>query len=380
MQHDDDRTLGWLGLTFVPGLSARAARTLVERFGSPEAVLAASDEALRNAGVESEALAIGRTAREAACRELERVAAYGARVLDLDHPAYPARLRAIADPPLVLVVRGSLDGEAPAIAIVGARRATAYGKRVAAELATGLAGAGVVVVSGLAAGIDAAAHQATLAAGGSTVAVLGTGIDRVYPRWHGPLTARIAAAGALVTELAVGAPPLQHHFPKRNRILSGLTLGTVVVEAGERSGSLITARLAAEQGREVFAVPGPLGAPLHEGPHRLIQEGAKLVRRVDDVLDEMAPALVGLARRAAAARAAAVLTDDERTVLGALEPDGGHVDAVIARTATAPASVLETLLALELRGLVEQLPGKRFRAAFTMGAVAGGAPAAEAGY
>jgi DNA processing protein len=380
MQHDDDRRLGWLGLTFVPGLSVRAARMLALRFGSPEAVLDASDEALRAAGVASDAGAIGRTAREAARRELEHVRAHGARVVDLDDPAYPARLRAIDDPPLALTVRGTLDGEALAIAIVGARHASAYGKRVAAELAAGLAGAGVVVVSGLAAGIDAAAHEATLAAGGATIAVLGTGIDRVYPRWHGPLAARVAAGGALVTELPVGTPPLHYNFPRRNRILSGLATGTVVVEAGERSGSLITARLALEQGREVFAVPGPLGVPLHEGPHRLIQEGATLVRRVEDVLEQVAPALVARAQRAQAERQAATLTDVERIVLGALERDGGHVDAVIARSAAAPASVLETLLALELRGLVEQLPGKRFRAAFPMGAVAGGAPAPEASY
>jgi len=361
MQHDDDRTHAWLGLVCLPGVSARAARALVERFGSPAAVLAASDEALADAGHAADVSGLGRFAREEAAREYERVVALGARVVDLEHPDYPARLRAIADPPLVLIGRGTLDGEAPAVAVVGARQASDYGKRVAAELAAGLAGAGVTVVSGLAAGIDGAAHEATLNAGGTTVAVLGTGIDVVYPRWHRSLAARVAAHGALVTELAVGTLPKPENFPKRNRILSGLAVGTIVVEAGERSGSLITARLAAEQGREVFAVPGPIGAPLHEGPHRLIQEGAKLVRRIDDVLEEVAPALVARARRAEAERAAAVLTDGERTVLDALERDGGHVDGVIARAKTAPANVLETLLALELRGLVEQLPGKRFR-------------------
>lgn len=363
MQHDDDHTLAWLALTLVPGVTARTARVLVERFGSPEAVLDTSDAALADAGVAADGNGIARVAREAARRERESAAALGARILDVDHADYPARLRHIADAPLVLYLRGQVDFDAPAIAIVGARHASAYGKRIAAELATGLADAGITVVSGLAAGIDGAAHEATLAAGGATVAVLGTGIDRVYPAWHRGLAARVAAGGALVTELAVGTPPAPYNFPKRNRILSGLALGTVVVEASERSGSLITARLAAEQGREVFAVPGPLGEPLHVGPHRLIQEGAKLVRGVDDVLEEVAPALVARARETAAARAVANLTEEERVVLSALERDGGHIDGVIARAKTAPASVLETLLALELRGLVEQMPGKRFRPA-----------------
>jgi DNA processing protein len=232
---------------------------------------------------------------------------------------------------------------------------------VAEELAAGLAQAGLTVVSGLATGIDAAAHRATLAAGGRTVAVLGTGIDQVYPRWHRELAAAVAAQGALVTELPCGAPPLAFHFPRRNRLISGLALGTVVVEAAEQSGSLITARYALEQGREVFAVPGPVGVAAHRGPHRLIQEGAKLVTCAEDVLAEIAPQLVARlgARRAEAAEAN--LTAAEWRVLDALGAESRHVDEVIRRVTVPPGTTLETLLALELRGLVRQLPGKRFR-------------------
>jgi DNA processing protein len=288
------------------------------------------------------------------------VAAAGARLLAWDDPAYPERLRQIADPPPALAIRGELAADALAVAVVGARMASEYGRRMAAELARGLAQAGIVVVSGLAAGIDAAAHRAALAAGGRTVAVLGTGIDRVYPSWHAGLAAEIAEQGALVSEFRCGAPPLAHHFPRRNRLISGLSLGTVVVEAAAQSGSLITARCALEQGREVFAVPGPADAPQHRGPHRLIQQGAKLITTVEDILVELAPALVARVEAARTEAAEATLTGPERRVLGALGGEGRQVDEVIAHAGLPAASTLETLLALELRGLVVQRPGKRF--------------------
>jgi DNA processing protein len=243
---------------------------------------------------------------------------------------------------------------------VGARRASGYGRRVAEELARGLAGVGITVVSGLATGIDAAAHGGALAAGGRTVAILATGLDRVYPPWHAELSRRVAASGALVTEFPCGTAPLPYHFPRRNRVISGLALGTVVVEAAPRSGSLITARCALEQGREVFAVPGPVGVALHDGPNRLIQDGAKLVRGVQDILDEIAPQLRA---GAIASRAPGpVLSPIERRVLDAVRPGDAHVDEVIRRADLPPGAALETLLALELRGVVEQQPGMRFRA------------------
>jgi DNA processing protein len=351
----------WLALSLLRALTPGDVHTLVERFGSASGVLDAPAEALAAAGVADAAVAELRAARAAAAREAAAIAAAGARLIGRDDPIYPERLRHVADPPPALTVRGTLDAPGElAVAIVGARRASDYGRRMATRLATGLAHAGITVVSGLAAGIDAAAHRGALSAGGRTIAVLGTGIDRVYPTWHAELAAEVAAQGALVSEFPCGTPPIDWHFPRRNRIISGLTAGTIVVEAAERSGSLITAKYALEQGREVFAVPGPAGVASHRGPHRLIQQGAKLVTDVEDVLQELAPALIGRVATKRAAAAAVDLTAAERAVLDAVG-DGRHVDDVIRRAALPAGPALETLLALELRGLVRQLPGRRFR-------------------
>ncbi len=357
-----EAALAWLGLGLVVELEPREALALVARFGSPAAVCDAPQAALIAAGAKPAAAAAIPHARRRAAQELEALARTDATFVCWEEDSYPARLREIADPPLSLAVRGTLtDADTLAVAVVGARRASEYGRGIAAEIAGGLARVGVTVVSGLAAGIDAAAHRAALGADGRTLAVLGTGIDRVYPPWHAGLAQEIVRGGALISEFPCGTPPLPYHFPRRNRLISGLTLGTIVVEAAEQSGSLITARWALEQGREVFAVPGPAGLAAHRGPHRLIQEGAKLVTRVEDVLEELAPALVArLAERRAAAEAA-TLSSAERRILEAVGAEGCHVDHVIQRTAVAAAAVLETLLALELRGLVQQLPGKRFR-------------------
>ncbi len=353
------RARAWLALALVPGLGPARARRLAEHTGGPEAACALRASALARYGLGADIVAAWREGPARADRELAQLARLGARLRACDDPAYPSRLRAIAEPPLVLALQGSLDADEPAVAVVGARRASGYGRRVAEELARGLASVGLTVVSGLASGIDAAAHRAALASGGRTVAVLATGLDRVYPPWHAGLSRQVAAQGALVTEFPCGTPPLAFHFPRRNRVISGLALGTIVVEAAPGSGSLITARCALEQGREVFAVPGPVGVALHEGSNRLIQDGAKLVRGVEDVLDEIAPQL--RARLAAARAAAPVLSAVEVRVLAAVRPGDTHVDEVIQRTALAPAAALETLLALELRGVLEQLPGMRFR-------------------
>jgi len=353
----------WLALALVEGLSARKALDLASLFGGVQAVLSASPAALAAAGVRAPVVESLRQARGRAAREREALARAGATIVAWDSDAYPARLRAIIDPPLALFVRGTLDpADGVAVAIVGARRAGEYGRGVADELARGLAQAGVTVVSGLATGVDGAAHRGALAAGGRTVAVMATGIDRVYPAWHRGLAREIAGAGALVTEFACGTASLQFHFPQRNRIISGLTVGTVVVEAAERSGSLITAEYAVEQGREVFAVPGPIGTPHHRGCHRLIQHGAKLVTSVEDVLDEIAPALTARLAAARARAAAAALGPVERTLLDALADGVLHVDEVVRRTRLDAGRALETLLALELRGLVEQRSGMRFAA------------------
>jgi DNA processing protein len=357
----DATARAWLALATSHELAAPDVLALVERLGSPEALLAASTERLIAAGATAAgAAAVGRAAARVD-DEARALVAAGATLVTWSDGAYPARLRAVVPPPLALAVRGSLAGaDEVAVAVVGTRHPSAYGRRVAEEIAGGLAAAGVTVVSGLAAGIDGAAHRAALEAGGRTVAVLGTGIDRVYPAWHAELADAIVRQGALLSEFPCGAPPRALHFPRRNRLISGLALATVVVEARERSGSLVTARCALEQGRDVLAVPGPVGVATHRGPHRLIRDGARLVTSAADVLEEVAPALTARLARAREAAAEARLTAAERRILGALGTDGDHVDEVIRRARVPAGPALETLLALELRGLVSQLPGKRF--------------------
>lgn len=270
---------------------------------------------------------------------------------------YPPLLREIIDPPLALHVRGRRELLArDAIAIVGSRRASPYALNAAKAIAAPLASqANLVVVSGLARGVDAAAHEAALDAGGTTIAVLGTGIDIIYPKSHGKLFRRIEGEGLIVTELAPGTPPLAANFPTRNRIISGLSLGTVIVEATSRSGSLITARMAAEQGREVFAVPGSIFARGSEGTHRLIQYGAKLLHDVNDVLDEL-PAYARLAHQPPS------LPDSPlREVLEALSRDEAiHVESAAAKLGRPLPSISESLLQLELGGWVRALPGSRY--------------------
>jgi DNA processing protein len=283
-------------------------------------------------------------------------------------PGYPKLLGAIPAPP-ALHVRGSLLAEdALAVAIVGARRATAYGTETAERLAADLAARGVTIVSGLARGIDTAAHRGALAAGGRTIAVLGCGLDVVYPPENGELLRDVERRGAVISQFAPGTPPLAGHFPARNRTLAGLALGVVVVEAGERSGALITARLAGELGREVFAVPGRISAELSRGPHRLIQDGAKLVQDWTDIVQELpepwrravgdAPAVEGSERPRP--------DTDEGRVLELLAGDEPQqIEQLIVRAEIPPARLAATLVALELGGWARQLRGQRWIAVGT---------------
>jgi DNA processing protein len=331
---------------------------LLRAFGGPEAVFAASVHALECAGVRADvARAVHRFDRWAvADRQVERVRRCGARVVTWNAAEYPSLLRRIHDPPPFLIVRGELlPRDGLAIAVVGSRRVSAYGLRVTRDLVDGLVHQGVTIVSGMARGTDAAAHWAALRAGGRTIAVLGSGIDVVYPSEHHSLFRAIAMQGAVVTELLMGTRPDAANFPNRNRIVSGLALGTVVVEATDKSGSLITANLAAEQGREVFAVPGGVGEGTR-GTHRLIRNGAKLTECADDVLEEIAPQMV----RPRAAMAAVAFADGETTVIQSMGDETLQIDQIITRSGMAPSAALQTLLGLELKGIVEQLPGKRF--------------------
>ncbi len=292
--------------------------------------------------------------------EQRRVAQAGIDVLVWGDPGYPGLLQRVASAPPVLYVSGRLESEdVRAIAVVGSRRATAYGEAVARELAGELARRGLTIVSGLARGIDAAAHTGALEAGGRTLAVLGSGLDQIYPAEHQRLAEDVARSGALLSEFSLGTPPLRLHFPQRNRIISGLSLGVVVVEAGLESGALITADHALEQGREVFAVPGRVHARYSEGCNRLIKAGAKLVESWEDVLSELVPALKP-ARRKSRTQSPGPLTAEEWLVFDALGNGPLHIDGIIDATRLGGGRVASLLVQLEMRGVVRAIKGKVF--------------------
>jgi DNA processing protein len=274
-------------------------------------------------------------------------------------------LRAIADPPPLLYVKGEMvERDDKAVAIVGSRSASDYGRRVARDLARGLASMGFTVVSGMARGIDGMAHEAAMNSGGRTLAVLGSGVERAYPAEHEQLYQRISENGAVISELPIGTRPMAFNFPARNRLISGLSLGVVVVEATEKSGSLITASLAVDQGREVFAVPGEVGASRSRGSHRLIRQGAKLVENVDDILEEIAPQLSARGHGAVTAPLSLPpdASSDARKIFALLQENSLQVDDIIERSGLVASRVWEILLDLELQGYVRQSPGKKYAA------------------
>ena len=348
----------WLALRAVRGVGPVVYQGLLRAFGNPATIFEAALHALECAGVRPE---VARAIRgfddwAAVDAQVERLKRSGATLVTWNDATYPANLREIHDPPPFLFVHGELlPRDLMAVALVGSRNVSAYGLRMTRELAEGLVRFGVAVVSGLARGTDAAAHWTTLRAGGRTIAVMGSGIDVVYPSEHHALFQAISQQGAVVTELPMGAQPDAENFPNRNRNISGLALGTVVVEAAEKSGSLITATLATEQGRDVFAVPGAVGERTR-GTHRLIRDGAKLTERAEDVLEEIAPQL--LTRTAPAAPVE--LEHAEAALVTCMRHETLHIDTIISRSAMPPAAVLQILLALELKGIVQQLPGKHF--------------------
>jgi DNA processing protein len=369
----------WVKLNAAPDIGPRRFHRLLRAYGSPEAALAAPARAWsqvverlspeRCAESQSQARAFD------AARELERCAKAGVRMASFRDPDYPAALLSTYDPPPLLYWRGEIVPEdRRAVALVGTRQPTEYGARQAALLAEGLAARGVTVVSGLARGIDTCSHLATLEAGGRTLAVLGTGLGMVYPEENTPLARRIAqGGGAVLSQYHLDAQPERFRFPLRNATISGLSLGVVVVEGEEDSGSLITADHALEQGREVFAIPGPLDSPMSAGPLKLIQQGgAKLVRTVDDILVELAsprPAMQALpdgASAEAGVQAAMPRTDlkGDEAVLHALLQEQGRsgFEALAARSRLAAGPLAATLTLLELKGAVRQLPGKQFEA------------------
>ncbi len=347
----------WLRLTLIPGIGGQTQRKLLTAFGLPEAVFAAGRAAAQAViGAKADQL-FDFDCAEAVDRTLAWLAQPGHHLLTLGDPGYPARLLEIADPPTVLYVRGNPDLlRQPALAIVGSRNATPQGMQNAEQFARHLAGQGLSIVSGLALGIDTAAHRGALAADGTTIAVIGTGADRLYPARNRELALAIADKGAIVSEFPLGSGVQAANFPRRNRIIAGLSCGVLVVEAAVESGSLITARLAGEQGRDVFAVPGSIHSPLARGCHQLIRQGAKLVETAADILDE-----IGMP--SAVDRDQASNPADEATspLLAWLGHDPCPLDALVERSGMAAESLLSELLQLELAGQITALPGNRYQ-------------------
>ncbi len=373
MPDDTRRDLAWLAFGQVPGLGCVGFRRIADYFADPTDSFFSSRGTLRGVPGLSRAAVdglLGFSGWKRLAEELRRVRDAGARLVRYRDPAYPERLRTLPDPPPVLYAGGSPEAAAgPAVGVVGTRAPSEYGREMTRLLCRGLAAAGITVVSGMARGIDGEAHEAALHTGGGTVAVLGSGVDVTYPPEHRDLRDRIEARGTVLSEHPMGTAPLPHHFPARNRIISGLSLGVVVVEATQRSGSLITARWALEQGREVFAVPGPAGSSRSRGPHGLIREGAKLVENVADIIEEIAPQLSA----EPAASSPAIGADSggcapdrlpfggaAGAILRNLEGGPLHMDDVVLRTGLSPQKVCEALLEMELQGLLRQLPGQRF--------------------
>jgi DNA processing protein len=361
---DDQQLIDMLRLSLIPGVGPRTRIALLEQFGSPAGVLAAAPSQLRSVkGIGPKMLdRILKADDEVNVQEvIESCRQKGIDILTEAHPDYPRAIREIHDPPGVLFVRGTLKSQdVLSIAIVGTRHATQYGLRQAERLAGSLARSGLTIVSGLARGIDAAAHRGALAAGGRTIAVLASGVVNIYPPEHSGLAEEIAACGALVSEAPPYAEPLSGTFPQRNRLISGLCLGVIVVEAAERSGALITARHAMEQGRDVFAVPGNIDSRTARGCHRLIRDGAKLVESADDVLEELGPLVEAATRddgQAIHHPAELLLNEVEQQVLAAVDAEATSIDRIATQTALPMPQVLATISVLEMRRLIRRLSG-----------------------
>ena len=365
--NNDKRYLIWLMLVSGPTLVQKIA--LWDRFGNLKNLFEADEFILRENGISDVALINGLlhpAAREKSLYRAEKMISSGIRVTGLNDPDYPQNLKKIYDPPLGLFYRGTIPDNYSYISIVGSRKATTYGRKTAYDLAAGLAGFGVCVISGMARGIDSCAHNGALAAKGKTIAVLGCGVDVVYPPENGNLMDRIIENGAVMSELLSDTPPLAQHFPVRNRIISGMSDATVVVEAARESGSLITADFASEQNRDVFAVPGNITSDSSTGTNALIKQGARLCAGVGDILCEI-PAL-----RDAASKAPDIirpmpqwdrdpdLTPEDLAVIKCISKEAFHPDAICGFTGLSPKVVGASLLNLQLKGFAEEYPGKTF--------------------
>ncbi len=368
----------WIALNMTPGVGPRAATKLLERFGSADAVFHARRTELESLRMRPETIEsiIKREFEEKAETELERVKALGGDILILDDGSYPAYLREIADPPITLYVRGDWQAcfEQPCVAVIGSRMCSTYGENASEMLARDLASRGICIISGLARGIDTAAHRGAMRGGGRTIAVLGTGIDGVYPKENARLVREILdSGGAVVSQFPLGTPPLKDNFPYRNRIISGLSLGVLIVEATEKSGSLITARLATEQNREVMAVPGNITSRTSVGTNYLIKAGAKLVQQWQDVVAELPSDVAAAilppkiddadqkAERTQDELVPAGMNENERKVWKHLSTDESvQIDALLEATGLSFGDLNAALVGLDIRDLIRVLPGKHY--------------------
>ncbi len=397
-----NETISLIHLNLIQGVGLKTVQVLRDVFGSAERALRATEDELKKIDGLSPSicdLLIRKPVLYPVERELELINEYGCQVLTLYDDAYPPHLKGIDSPPLVLYIRGELVPEdSLSISLVGSRNAKDYGRKVSYRLSYQLAQSGLTVVSGFAKGIDTSAHRGALDAGGRTIAVMGNGLSVIYPAANRDLVKKIEASGALISEFPIGVKPKPSNFPRRNRIISGLTLGTVVVEASNRSGALITARLAGEQGREVFAVPGEIFSELSAGTHRLINNGAKLINTVDDLLNELPRYALNQiqsststspvpnietessqdlpvekrgslhastqppseVQQSVSSVPPPDLTPDEKLVFNAIEVPSSHIDTIVRTTQLSIAQVSSVLLMLELKGIIQQLPGKQF--------------------
>jgi DNA processing protein len=353
-----DERVFWALLTEVKGIGPARLRRLVDMFGDARSAWYADSRALVDAGLDHRArnALMEQRKRMDPVEQGNRIHAAGVELVRVIDPAYPALLKGVADAPAVLFVKGQLPrDDEPALAVVGTRRATAYGRQAAEKIAGELARAGVIIISGLARGIDAVAHNAALAAGGRTIAVLGSGVDRIYPSEHKGLAQRVVGSGALVSEFPLGEPPDAPNFPRRNRIVAGLARGTLVIEADRESGALITVDFALEQGRDVYAVPGSIFSPVSRGTNSLIKDGAKLVASAEDILEDLEMSAVEPVFAPPTAD-----TDEEAVVLALLSSDPMHIDD-IGRLARLPMSILGgTLAMMELKGMARQVGGQYY--------------------
>ncbi|HEX8950130.1 MAG TPA: DNA-processing protein DprA [Dissulfurispiraceae bacterium] len=369
--HSDDDLRCLIALGFVKDIGPVTIKRLLSAFRSPRKIFEASPGELRSVEEikESRAKAIREfDAWDMVDRELEAAERHGVRIIRYTDKEYPGPLRHIDNSPVLLYSKGSIiEEDQYAVAVVGSRNMTAYGRRIAETIAHDLASRGLTIVSGMARGIDTVAHQGALRAGGRSIAVLGCGLDTVYPSENRTLLGELSGSGCVISEFPMGMPPNKENFPRRNRLISGLSLGVLVVEATARSGSLITANYALEQGKDIFAVPGSIDARNSEGTNTLIKKGAKLVQSADDIMEELAPVLKGLlrARKNPGAGPGGLpakleISDEEKAICNILGGDPKHIDIIARELKVSPARLSGLLLNLELKGIVKQTEGNNF--------------------